>query len=158
MLGFKRPGIDLATFVGGIVRALTKGQQALPKSRREQLEKHFTKDDAGIYHPIVSVFQINEQQQVTVPNYALSRVNNIGIDSAVIRCSAKIVEVDHQEIDCELSDADHQVIYHVRPACNGSDRSFEIEINFSKKEDCEAENRLSEYLNGLVEIQDINNV
>ena len=104
---FKKRGIDLATFVSGLVRALTTAQQALPAARMDQIKKHFKQDDqTGVYHPVCKVFQVSDTQQVTMPNFCLSRVNQIGIDSALIRCSAKIVDVDHSELECELSSHD----------------------------------------------------
>ena len=90
--GDGKKGVDLASFVGGIVRALTKGQQALPKARREQITKHFEYDDTeNLYRPKTLDFEISAGQVVKVPTFSLARVNNIGIDSAVISCSARIV-------------------------------------------------------------------
>ena len=154
MAFLKRQGIDLATFVSGIVRALTKGQQALPKARREQIEKHFDRDEHGVFHPKTHVFQINDHQQVTIPTFSMARVNQIGIDSALIKCAARIVDIEQHEIDCELSDHTHQVTYSVQPATDNN-KSFEIEIKFSRRMDTETENKLDEFLRGLVEIQDI---
>ena len=151
----KKGGIDLATFVSGIVRALTKGQQALPKARREQIEKHFDKDpETGLYKPKMMVSELCRYQVVNVPSYSLARVNNIGIEAAIIKCSARIVDVDQEEIDCELADHTHQVKYFVKPA-TPNNKSFEIEIKFSKKQDCEAESKLAEYQDGLVEVQPV---
>ena len=70
----KKGGIDLATFVGGIVRALTKGQQALAKSRMENITKHFEKDSEGIYKPNLMTFQVGKGQVLSVPKYVLSHV------------------------------------------------------------------------------------
>ena len=151
----KKGGIDLATFVSGIVRALTKGQQALVKARREQISKHFTQDEkTGIYHPNLMTFQVGEGQIISVPKYVLSRVNNIGLDSAIVRCSAKLVDIEESEIDCELTDHDSQVKYFVKPS-SPKNKTFEIEMKFSKKQDCEADERLTEGLLGLVEVQPI---
>ena len=150
----KKGGVDLASFVGGLVRALTKAQQALPRSRREQIEKHFDKDDNGIYHPKMTTFQLNDHQQVSVPNYSLSRVNNIGIESAIIRGCARIVDIEDNEMNCELTDHSHLATYYVK-AAGPMSKSFEIEIKFAKKLDCESENRLAESLDGLVEVQPV---
>lgn len=117
---FNKRGIDLASFVSGLVRALTKGQQALPLARMEQIKKHFDQDDQGIYHPKIKTFQLNEKQQVSVPTYSLAAVNAIGIESAMIKCSAKIVEVEQDEIDCDLSDESKRVRYCVTPSKKGS--------------------------------------
>ncbi len=89
-------GMDLDSFVSGLVRALTKGQQALPLARMEQ-----------------------------------------------------------DEIDCDLSDESKRVRYCVTPSKNGSG-NFEIDIRFSRKMDSEPEKMLTEFLNGLIEIKDIN--
>ncbi len=155
MLGVskKNRGIDLATFVGGLVRALTKGQQALPKARREQIEKHFDKNADGQYVPKMLDFKLNESQQVSVPSYCLSRVNNIGIDSAIIKCSAKLVDIEQKQIDCELSDHTHQVKYYVQPA-NRFNSTFDIEIKFNKRMDSEPDQKLTEFLIGLIEVVD----
>ncbi len=150
----KKGGIDLATFVGGIVRALTKGQQALAKSRMENITKHFEKDAEGIYQPNLMTFQVGKGQVLSVPKYVLSRVNNIGLDSAIVRCSAKLVDIEASDIECELSDHDSEVKYFVKPA-GPSNKTFEIEMKFSKKQDCEADERLTEGLLGLVEVQPV---
>lgn len=152
MIG-KKKGIDLATFVGGIVRALTKAQQALPKSRREQIEKHFEKNEDGHYVPKMMTFQLNESQTISVPNYSFSRVNNIGIDSAVVKCCARIVEIEDEEIECELADHNSIATYFVRP-CTPLNKSFEIDIKFSKRTDIEAQNQLYQVLDAMVEVQD----
>ena len=85
----------------------------------------------------------------------MARVNQIGIDSALIKCAARIVDIEQHEIDCELADHTHQVTYCVQPATDNN-KSFEIEIKFSRRMDTETENKLDEFLRGLVEIQDIN--
>ena len=143
MFGKKDQGVDLAAFVGGIVRALTKAQQALPYARMKQIEKHFDKDEEGVYHPKMIPVQVNEHEVVNVPQYALAKVNNIGIETAIIKCSAKIVAVENEEIDCELTDTKSRVRYYVKPS-DPLNKSFEIEIKFSKRTDCEAEELLME--------------
>ena len=149
---FNNGGVDLATFVGGIVRALTKGQQALVKSRKDLIDKHFTSDNNGIYHPNMMKFKVGEHQIINMPTYVLSRVNNIGLDSALIRCSATLVDIKKESVNCELTDHDSQVKYFVKPASK-SNKTFEIEMKFSRKQSCEADERLSEGLLGLVEVQ-----
>lgn len=150
-----KKGVDLASFVGGIVRALTKGQQALPNARREQIEKHFDYDESEkVYRPKTFDFEISEGQRVKVPTFVLARVNNIGIDSAVISCAARIVDVADTELNCELTDHNSLVKYEVIPARSGRG-NFEIKIKFEKKLDCEAENKLAEFLQGLVEVETV---
>lgn len=151
MFGEKR-GIDLASFVGGIVRALTKGQQSLVKARREQISKHFEENDDGVMVPKVKKFKVGEDQILPVPTFCFSRVNSIGIDAAKITCSAKLVEFKKEDMECELADHDQQVKYIVVPAKNGRG-DFEIDIKFGRKTDCEAEDRLNEYLTGLMEVE-----
>ena len=154
----KRSAMDLATFVGGIVRALTTGQQALPRARMEQIEKHFTKEDDGLYHPKTTDFKVGDSQTLSVPNYSLAEVNNIGIDSAIIRCSARIVEVEQSDINCEITSHDKQVKYCVVPSSNGNGgKNFEIEIRFSRRTENEAASRILENLNGLIELETIEN-
>ena len=150
----KSNGVDLATFVGGIVRALTKGQQALVKSRREQITKHFTEKDGKLI-PNVKLFQFGEGQVLPVPTYSLSRVNNIGIDSALIKCSAKIVDIEKHDINCDITDHNQGVKYIVMPSSGKGGDNFEIEIKFSKRMDCEAEEQLIQNLNGLIEVETI---
>ena len=153
--GDGKKGVDLASFVGGIVRALTKGQQALPKARREQITKHFEYDDTEkLYRPKTLDFEISAGQVVKVPTFSLARVNNIGIDSAVISCSARIVSVEDSELNCELADHTSLVKYEVIPARSGRG-NFDIKIRFEKKTDCEAEEKLNEFLQGLVEIETV---
>lgn len=145
--------MDLASFVGGIVRALTKAQQALPKARREQITKHFDYDEEQkTYRPKTMDFEISKGQRVQVPTFVLARVNNIGIDSAVVSCSARIVNVEDVPLDCELSDHDSLVKYEVTPSRSGRG-NFEIKIRFEKKTDCEAEEKLAEFLQGLIEVE-----
>ena len=151
----RRATMDLATFVSGIVRALTKGQQALPRARMEQIEKHFEREtETGFYKPKTTDFKISEKQALSIPNYCSSRTNNIGIDSAIIRCSARIVDVEQTDLNCPLTDHKSEVKYCVVPSTPDK-KSFEIEIKFSKKSDCEAENKLTEILNGLIEVETI---
>ena len=146
-------GVDLSLFVAGFVRALTNAQQALPKSRRELIRKHFKQDEAtGIFWPRFSVFALNESQRIAVPNYCISRTNSMGIDSAVITCSARIVSVKKEEIDCEFSDEQNRVKFMVKPASPDQKNTFQITMNFSKREDIEAENQLYQALDGLVEV------
>ena len=115
-----KKGVDLASFVGGIVRALTKGQQALPKARREQISKHFDYDEAkNLHRPKTLDFEISAGQVVKVPTFSLARVNNIGIDSAVVSCAARIVSVEDSELNCELADHNSLVKYEVIPARSG---------------------------------------
>lgn len=155
MIGDKKKGVDLASFVGGMVRAFTKGQQALPKARREQIEKHFDYDsEADIYRPKKMVFEVAEGQSVSVPSFLLGLVNPMGIDKAQITCAARIVSVEDSEIDCELADHDSLVKYKVIPARSGRG-NFEIRIQFEKKMDCEAENKLAEFLQNTVEVETV---
>ena len=71
-----------------------------------------------------------------------------------MRCSAKLVDIEASDIECELSDHDSEVKYFVKPA-GPSNKTFEIEMKFSKKQDCEADERLTEGLLGLVEVQPV---
>lgn len=149
----KKKGIDLATFVGGIVRALTKAQQALPHARREQISKHFEQDEnSGHYKPKILTFEVSPDQVVKIPTYSLARVNNIGIDSAIISCSARIIHVEQNQLNCDITDHDSEAVYSVVPSRNGRG-NFEIKIRFEKKLDCEAENKLAEFLQGTVEVE-----
>lgn len=145
----KKSGIDLATFVAGIVRALTKGQQALVRARQEQIAKHFEEKD-GMLVPRIKRFYLGNGQVLPVPAYCLSRVNSIGIESASITCAARLVEFDVEDVDCDITDHDQQVRYIVSPAKNGHG-DFEIDIRFSRRTNCEAEDRLNEYLTGLMD-------
>ena len=148
-----RKGVDLASFIGGIVRALTKGQQALPKARREQITKHFDYDESeNVYRPKTMDFEIAAGQMVKIPTFSLARVNNIGISDAVVSCAARIVSVEDMPTDCEITDHTSLVKYEVIPARSGRG-NFEIKIRFEKKDDCEAENKLNEFLQGLVEVE-----
>ena len=149
----RKSGVDLASFVSGIVRALTKGQQALPKARREQIHKHFTRDDeTGEYSPVMSVFRLNDSQAVSVPNFCMSRTNTIGIESATVVCSARIVDVENEDIDCDFSDEKTRVKFHVKPSNPDDKNSFQITINFLKRTDDEAENLLYQSLDNLIEV------
>ena len=153
--GDSKKGVDLASFVGGIVRALTKAQQALPKSRIEQIEKHFDYDEAeNLYRPKMLDFKITKNQLVKMPTFSLARVNNIGICDAVVSCSARIVSVEDVPTDCEITDQKSLVKYEVIPARSGRG-NFDIKIRFEKKTDCEAEEKLNEFLQGLVEIETV---
>ena len=148
----KKKAVDLASFVSGIVRALTVGQQALPKARSEQISQHFKKDSDGRYIPIKQTFEIDENTEVEIPTYCLSRINHIGIESAKIMVSAKIVEVDEEEYDCDLSCHNTEVRFAVKPA-QKDNKSFEIEIHFSKNQTCEADLKLLEFLDNTVEVK-----
>ena len=146
-------GVDLASFVSGFVRALTTAQQALPKYRREQIQKHFNQDEkTGVFTPKMSVFRLNDQQSVSVPTFCMARTNTIGIESAEIECSARVVHVYEEEIDCEYSDEKNRVKFHVKPSTPNDKNTFTIKINFEKRTDDEAENLLYQNLNSLIEV------
>ena len=147
-----RHGIDLTTFVGGLVRSLTKAQQVLSKARRERIEKHFVKDDDGVFQPVIDKYAIGDNQMLPMPTFCMAQTNAIGIDAARITCAAKLVDFNVEDIDCEFSDHKKQVTYIVQPVKSGRG-DFEIEIKFGRKMDCEAEDRLNEYLTGLIETE-----
>lgn len=148
----KRGGVDLASFISGMVRGVTTGQQALVTQRRHHLEKHFKQDD-GVYTPITLQFDTGDDRVLNVPQYVLSRTHQLGLDAALIRGAVRIVGAEEIPIECPMTGHDHTTVYSVKEAHTGQKGAIEIELRFSKRQDCEAEERLTEALLAQIETQ-----
>ena len=153
MAFFKKSGVSLSQFVRGIVKALTDGQQAIPHSREEQLNCHMEKtvaeDGSEIFKPKMISVLLEDGRMIRVPRYTLAQVNTIGIHSARVRCSARIVDMERAS-DCgSMTCGEHHAIFTVNPTLDGK-ASFEIEIEFQQREPSESESRMMESLDSLV--------
>ena len=146
----KHSGVKLESFIGGLVYGLTQAQQGLVKSRFDKINRHFKKNEEGRYIPKKLGFEPSEDTHMDIPSYLLSHVNDLGMDKITIRGSAKIVDMEEIDTDSEHTDHDGQSVFYVRH-CKPGDESFEIEIEFSKKETCEPQQRLIEVLNHQLE-------
>ena len=145
----KRAGVSLSSFVRGIVQALCDGQQAMPQARREHLEHHMELGDDGYYRPKMINVEVSEGRVVSVPTYALSQVNVIGIRSAKVKCDARLVSLKSEKKEgCFAHDGEY-CRFLVNPSLDKR-KSIEIEIEFSQRPHSEAENRLLESLDSLV--------
>ena len=150
---FKRHGVSLSQFVRGIVKALTDGQQAIPHAREEHLECHMKRetgeDGQEVYKPKTVTVEISEGHRITVPTYTLAQVNTIGISSAKITCSARIVGMEMAEQSGEMNCGECHAVFNVHPSL-GSKNSFEMVIEFEQREPSESESRLIESLDSMV--------
>ena len=149
---FKRRGVTLSELVRGVVKALTDGQQAIPHAREEHLNQHMeeiTEDGKTIYKPKTITVEVDQNRRVTVPTYNLAQTNTIGIDSARIKCSARIVDIENAQKCGTMACGDRYAVFKVFPGLQGKN-SFEMEINFQQKEPSEAESRLIEALDSVV--------
>ncbi len=155
---FKHRGVNLEEFVRGIVKALTGGQQAIPQAREEFLHCHMEeveRDGETVHKPKTFTVQVadNPARYVTVPTYTMSQVNTIGISSAKIRCSARIVDMETEtkngHVAGHMSCGDRHAVFNVHPS-QGSKNSFEMELEFHQREPSESESRLIESLDSVV--------
>ena len=142
----------MATFVGGLTRALCESQESLACTRLKQILQHFDEDDDGSLIPHTQVFSLNEVQDVTIPEYVLSRIDDIGIDEVNVKCSATIVDFSEEEVTGKLHHDKTEVRYFVKPSAAGDKSSFELSMKFIRQQDCEAENLLAQYLNETIHV------
>ncbi len=149
---FKNRGVSLSSFVRGMVKALTDGQQALPQAREEQLDCHMDKDpDTGKLHPKTVTVVLPDGREVTAATYSLCRTNTIGIHRASVSCSARIVDMQEDKGCGDMSCGEHTARFHVSPTVSGGGRSsFEMTIEFEQREPSESEARVMESLDGVV--------
>ena len=155
---FRKRGVSLSQFVRGTVKGLTDGQQAIPHAREEFLECHMETvevDGEHLYRPKTITIELLEGRRITVPTYTLAQVNTIGIDSASVTCSARIVDLKQAEKCGEMTCGEHHAVFEVMPSSGGKN-SFEMTINFQQRDPSESEARLIESLNSLVEESIIN--
>ena len=151
---FKRRGVSLSQFVRGMVKSLTDGQQAIPHAREEFLKCHMeqSEDDDGIlYKPKLVTVAIDEHRRINLPTYTLAQVNCIGISSATVRCSARIVDMKESESCGEMNCGEHHAVFDVQPAGSGARNCFELTINFEQRDAPESEARLINALETLIE-------
>ena len=143
---FKRSGVPLSAFIRGLVKALCDGQQAIPHAREEQLECHMTRHPDGHLIPDVIEVKLHDETLLRVPAYSFSQVNTIGIKAARITCSAQVSDLHECDQCGQMNCGDSQVRFRVNPVAHGGRKSFEIEIDFERREPTEAEQRLVEAL------------
>ena len=149
---FKRKGVYLSQLVQGIVKALTDGQQAIPHAREEFLRCHMEEiehDGQTLFKPKTITVEVAEGRRVTVPTYTLAQVNTIGISSARIKCSARIVDMETAEKGGSMTCGDGHAVFTVHPSAGGRS-SFEMIIEFQQREPSESESRLIESLDSVV--------
>ena len=146
----KHSGVKLESFIGGLVYGVTQAQQGLVKSRFDKINRHFVKNDEGRYVPKNLCFEPAENVHMNIASYLFSHVNDLGLEKVTIRGSAKIVDMEEVESESEHTDHDSQSVFYVRH-CKPGDESFEIEIELSKKETYEPQQRLIEVLNHQIE-------
>ena len=108
------------------------------------------KNDEGRYVPKNLCFELAENVHMNISSYLFSHVNDLGMDRITVRGSAKIVDMEEIESESEHTDHDSQSVFYVRH-CKPGDESFEIEIELSKKETYEPQQRLIEVLNHQIE-------
>lgn len=151
LFGNKR-GMTLSSFVRGVVRALTDGQQAIPHSREDHLKHHMELGEDDIYRPKMVDIELPEGQRISLPKYSLMQVNTLGIHSATVSCSCRIVDIGiADKTSGEMSYGDKHALFYVQPSGSGKRDTFEMKINFTQREPSESENKLIESLDRLVE-------
>lgn len=149
---FKKHGVSLSEFVRGIVKALTDAQQAIPYAREEHLNQHMEeniKSGEIFYTPKTIKVDVGENRRIEVPTYNLSQTNTIGIDSACIRCTARIIDMETVQKSGDMSCGEQYAVFSVSPGLQGKN-SFEMEIKFQQREPSESESRLIEALDSVV--------
>ena len=160
---FSRKGPSLSEFVRGIVQALTDGQQAIAHSREQHLKHHMDEGDDDVFRPKMIDIELSEGRRISVPEYSMMQVNTIGIHSAKVSCSCRIVDIrsgddpgdkpqDGQPVkekSGKMSIGDKHATFIVQPSSGGRN-SFELQINFMQRDPSESENRLVESLDSLV--------
>ena len=141
--------MSLSALVRGVVKALCDAQQAIPHAREEHLHCHMEQEENGSYTPKTITVNVDDDRRVVVPTYTLSSVNTIGIESATIKCSARIVDMTTAEKCGEMTCGENHAVFEVHPS-QGGKSSFEMEIKFQQREPSESESRLVESLDSMV--------
>ena len=149
---FNKKGVTLSQFVRGIVKALTDGQQAIPHARDEILRHHMDEGDDGLFRPKSHTIEVQPGQKIVIPTYSFSQVNTIGIRSAKLQCSARIVGMETETHEGKCSVGDTLATFTVCHSNGGKD-SFNMVIEFEQRDPSETEMHLIEALDRLAVVE-----
>jgi len=147
----KHSGVKLESFIAGLVYDITQAQQALAKLRIERIERHFDKKDNGRYVPKNLEFELCEGERLDIAKYLFAHVNDLCIEVVKVRGCAKIIDMEEIDAQNNLSNHNKQAVFYVK-SCDVKDKSFEIVIELGKKETSEAQQRLIQNLNELIDV------
>ena len=139
--------VSLTAFVRGIVRSLCRAQEGIVAERQASLDSHMEKQPDGSLKPKTIKVHLDENRTLDVPTFSLSQTNAIGIDAAIIECSAKIVKVEKDEMKGEITTGNEVAMFEVVPSGEDCNKNFKIKMRFKQKDNPESEELILEHLN-----------